>query len=172
MVKVVFFMQVVPVVVVKTPVGRPELLVAESEVPLADNMCRIVKTAQFVCQGPEVGVQPAWLQGFDGAGDAGVNGVPGSGMTCHNLELQSPARARDAQTVQASSILEPKMANFYSSAQALKKYTAQKIGFWSKIKNNQSQGSQKARLWFQSRYRCLYLPVRSAPLVGEHDSCE
>ena len=121
-----------PVMVVKTPVGRPKLLVAETEVPLADNVGRIVKTAQFVCQGPEVGVQPAWHQGCDGAGDASVNGVPGSGMTCHSLELQSPARARDAQTVQASSILEPKMANFYSSAQALKNTEPKKMAFGPK----------------------------------------
>ena len=42
----------------------PELLVAEPKVPLANDVCRVVASLEFICQGGEAGVQPVGNSGM------------------------------------------------------------------------------------------------------------
>ncbi len=74
------------VVMVKTPPGRPELLVAGAQMPLANNVGRVVSSLEFICQSGEAGVQPVenvWIK--SSVVETGVYWVPKNTLLPHIL---------------------------------------------------------------------------------------
>ena len=64
------------VVMVKAPPGWPVLLVAEPQVPFANDVSRVVSSLEFIWQCGEVGVQPVGNSGMNDIVKTSVYWVP------------------------------------------------------------------------------------------------